>query len=170
MPQPPQFCLSLVRFAHALGHTVRPAPQVEQVVPKQAAPVAQEVLAAQVVPQAVPLHANAPQAWVDGAGQLPAPSQEAALVAVVPAQLAVRHEMAVVAKTQAADMPLHDPPQGAVPVQAVCPVRGAPVTRLQVPASAVEALQYSHEPVHAVLQHTPSTQELLEHSRAAAHD
>ena len=76
----------------------------------------------------------------------------------------------MVANTQAVDIPLHDPPHGAVPVQAGCPVRGALVTRLQVPASAVETLQYSHDPVQAVLQQTWSAQVLLAHSRAATHD
>jgi len=39
-----------------------------------------------------------------------------------------------------------------------------PLTRLQVPAVAVETLQNWHAPMHALLQHTPSAQNVLEHS------
>jgi hypothetical protein len=140
------------------------------VTPTQAAPVAQLLLVEQLIPHAVPLQMLGLHIWVDAGGQLPAPSQVAALVAVPLVQLAVRQDVAVVAKTQAVDTPLHDPPHGAAPVHAGWPVRGAPATTLQVPASAAEALQYSQDPVQAVLQQTPSTQVLLAHSRAPAHN
>ena len=118
--------------------------------------------------QAFPPHRNALHGTVATPGQAPAPSQDAACVRVFPEQLAARHEVLVPGKVQVLTAPLHVDAQGAVPVQARWPVRGAPLTRLQVPASVVETLQNSHDPVQAVLQHTPSAQALLTHSRAAA--
>jgi hypothetical protein len=132
--------------------------------------VAQAALVEQIVPHAEPLQILGLQTCVEMAGQLPLPSQVAAFVAVPLVQLAVRQGVEALANTHAADVPLHELPQGIAPVQAGCPVRGVPVTKLQVPASALETLQNSQDPVQAVLQQTPSTHELFAHSRAATHD
>jgi hypothetical protein len=114
---------------------------------------------------------NALHESVDGAGQLPCPSQLAARVAVlVPAgQLADRQDVVFGAKTQVALVPLQLPLHGAVPVQAVWFVRGWPVIKLQVPAVLAETLQNWHEPVQALLQQTPSAQKVFTHSRPLWH-
>ena len=43
-------------------------------------------------------------------------------------------------------------------------MRGVPLTKLHVPAVAAETLQNWQAPWHALLQHTPSAQNVLEHS------
>ena len=102
---------------------------------------------------------------------MPCPSHLAAAVATLApaAQLAVRQDVVLGANTQAALEPLQLPLQGAAPVHAVCPVRGWPETKVQVPAAVVETLQNWHEPLQAVLQQTPSAQKVLTHSRAVWH-
>jgi hypothetical protein len=157
-------------FAHAFGHTVRPAAHVMQVVGlTHAAPGAHWVLLVQLVAQAVPEQTKVLQDCMDTGGQAPAPLHAAAKIAVPFAQEASRQEVVEPGKTQAVAVPLQNPAHGAVPVQAACPARGGPDTGAQVPASDVETLQYSHEPVHRLLQQTPSTHMLLMHSPGVRH-
>ena len=101
---------------------------------------------------------------VVAAGQLPAPSQLAALVCTPAAQLCARQLVLEPGRVQAALVPSHEPAHVPEPAQPVCPALGAPLTNEQVPAEV--PLQYSHEPEHARLQQTPSAQNLDEHSSA----
>ena len=171
-PQAPQLLESEVRSTHAFGHTVCPV-HARHPPFTHAAPVAHWALLVHVVAHAFPPQRNGLQVTVEAAGQLPRPSQFAARVAVLSdaplTQPALRHGVVVTAKVQEATCPLQEAPHGAAPVHAACPVRGAPLTRLHVPASTVETLQNSHEPWQVVLQQTPSAQAPLTHSRAARH-
>ena len=87
----PQWVASLpLRSAQTLPHDVRPVGQVWQVPPMHAAPETHWLapVPLQLVTHAVAPHTNGVQASVDTAGQLPAPSQTAARVAVPLLQLA----------------------------------------------------------------------------------
>src|SRR4051812_13585879 len=97
------------------------------------------------------------------APQAPLPLHTAALVAWPPAQLGCTQVVSLPGSVQVTLVPVQIPPQVPVPAQAVCPARGAPVMKPQVPA-----LQSSHEPLHAELQQTPSAQKLFVHSSASA--
>jgi hypothetical protein len=112
-------------------------------------------------------HADAPQTYgahasVVAAGQCPAPSQLAASVSVPALQLAAVHcDVGYVHAVTS--VPLHAPPQvEPVPVHAVRPPTGAPVTAVHVPRFPV-TLQASHCPEQPVLQQKPSTQLPVEH-------
>ena len=61
--------------------------------------------------------------------------------------------------------------QVSVCVQASPSSQGVPVSGVQVPSlvAPLAAEQAWHVPVHAALQHTPSTQKLLAQSRAFVH-
>src|SRR5581483_5042543 len=109
------------------------------------------------VRHAVAPHTYAPQLCVVAAGQCPAPSQDAANVSTPPAQAAARQLVAADGYTHAADAPLHVPPHVPDPVHAVRPPTGAPLTNEHVP-TAPGRLHAWHWPLHALLQHTPSTQ------------
>ena len=91
-------------------------------------------------PHAVPVHTNV-HIWV------PPPEQLAELPLQVPAIRAVFESM------------------HAAVAQAAWPERGAPLTLPQVPAAAPPVMppQYSHDPLQAVLQQTPSAQLLETH-------
>lgn len=127
-----------------------PAPQAAplvfrptQLVPEQYAPEAQSALLAHVVLQAVPavLHVYAPQLVVVIAGHAPA-VQLAGSVATPAVQEPVRHD--VVGYVHVARVPAtHEPPHVPVPVHAVRPPTGAPVTCVQVPTLPV-TLHASH--------------------------
>jgi hypothetical protein len=130
------------------------------------APPAHWALVVQLVRQAFALQMYGLQVAIVTPGQLPWPSQFAGRIdVVVVGQLASRHD--VVGKVQPVAVPLQDPLHGAVPVQAGCPVRGAPLMTLHVPAVCVDTLQNWHDPVHAMLQQTPSAQNPLLHSRGS---
>jgi len=105
-PQAPQLLPSVMRFAHAFGHTVVPAPQVWHWLPTHAAPAAHWLLVLQVVVQAVAPQMKGAQGVLTGPGQLPLPSQPAAAVALPPMQLAMRQGVELVGKTQLALLPL----------------------------------------------------------------
>jgi hypothetical protein len=106
-----------------------------------------------VVPQVYGEHAV-----VTGAGQVPAPSQLAAAVCVPPLQLATRHEVVLGGKVHVPLVPSQLPPQ-VVPAfkHAWRPPTGWPLMVLQVPTEP-DALHAWHCPVHALAQHTASTQ------------
>ena len=65
-------------------------------------------------------------------------------------------------------VPSQVPPQVPEPAQAVCPLRGAPLTATQVPGPE-DSAQASQAPAQAVLQQTPSAQKPLTHWLAAVH-
>jgi hypothetical protein len=172
VPQAPQFCLSIWRFTHALGQTVRPAAQVVQPVPRQAAPVAQSVFAVQVVPQATTPQAKGLQTCVDAAGQLPAPSHVAAFVAVPLVQLAVRQDV-VALRNRHAPLPSHVPscPQVVVST-AHFPLEEPPdKIGLHRPfAAPVSAFAHERQvPVQALSQQIPPTHEACTHSLLPTH-
>jgi hypothetical protein len=131
-------------------------------------PAAQSASAAQLVLQAVAPQANGAQALVEGAGQLPAPSQAAAAVAVPEAQEADRQLWAAPGKLQAATwLPSQLPPQAEPSLaQAERAPWGAPVTGLQVPTLPGRS-QAWHWPPQAWLQQTPSAQAPVAHWLAA---
>jgi hypothetical protein len=170
-PQAPQLAPSVARFAQALGHTVRPLPQVVQVPPTQAAPLTHWLLSVQAARQAVAPQMKGVQPRVLAAGQFPAPSQLAASVPVPVAQLAARQLTVVAGNTQAAPAPVQVDAQVPVPAQAgVWPARGAPVMKVQVPGVATPVpLQASQDPEQARLQQTPSAQTPLLHSVPSVH-
>jgi hypothetical protein len=87
------------------------------------------------------------------------PSQFAASVAVLVAQLGVRHCCVVNAYVHVARLlPSHEPPHRVpVPAQAGRVPRGAPVTATHLPGIAASP-QASHDPPQVLSQHTPSTQ------------
>lgn len=68
---------------------------------------------------------------------------------------------------QLAFVPLQVPWQRPVPAQAGWPACGAPETKPQVPGEP--PLQYSHDPLQAVLQQTASAQLPLRHCVPEAH-
>jgi hypothetical protein len=114
--------------------------------------------------QAVPEQVLGAQATVSAAGHMPLPSQVAPSVAVPLVQLAVRQETVAAGKAHAVRLvPSHIPPQVVpAPVHAAWPVRGAPLTAVQIPLLAVSPHD-SHCPVQALLQQTPSAQYPLPH-------
>lgn len=113
---------------------------------------------AQVVPEQV----LGAQLTVCIPGHAPLPSQLAATVAVPFVQLAVLQEE--VGNVQAvrfipSQLPPHVVP---APAQALCPLRGAPLTATQVPLLDASA-QASQDPPQVALQQTPSAQKPLAH-------
>jgi hypothetical protein len=117
-------------------------------------------------------HAVAPQTYglqavVTGAGQLPAPSHEAAAVAVPLEHVAARQLVEPPGYAHAAVfVPSQVPPHTPVPLQAVRVPCGVPETATQVPTLPLTS-QASHWLPQLVLQQTPSAQLLLEHSWSA---
>jgi hypothetical protein len=99
-------------------------------------------------------------ALVPAAGQLPAPLQNEASVAVLvdALQLGPLHITPDPGYVHAACVPLQVPAQVPLPAQAAWLARGAPVTKPQVPG--VVPLQNSQDPLQAVLQQTPSTEQI----------
>jgi hypothetical protein len=118
-------------------------------------------------PTQLPRQALAPQVYglqpcVCAAGQLPAPSHDAARVATPALQLATRHEPVGYAQAAALE-PSHAPPQPLPSEAHACRAPcGAPATLVHVPADAGTS-QASHCPVQLELQHTPSTHCPLAH-------
>jgi len=120
-------------------------------------------------------HAVVPQTYgahdvVTAVGHVPAPSQPAATVATPPVQLAERQLVEAPGYVHAVrDAPSHEPPHEVpVPVHAVRPPTGAPVTALHVPTEPV-ALHVSHCPAQAESQQTPSAHCAELHSLDAPH-
>jgi hypothetical protein len=116
-------------------------------------------------------HRYAPQLPVVAVAQVPRPSQNEVGVNEVPLHVAAAHTVDVpgAAPQLVRDESSHLAWQAPVPLQAGRVPRGGPEsTGVQVP-SLPETLQASHWPVHALLQHTPSTQWPLPHSASAAH-
>ncbi len=147
--------------AHALAdeHVAPFAARISQVPAWQKFPAEQFASDVHDAAQAVVPHANGAQVVVVGAGQLPVPVQLALDVATPPAQLALRQLMEAVGYEQVARrVPLQVPPH-ALPseVHASRPPTGAPETATHAPTLPA-TLQDSHCPVHALEQHTPSTQ------------
>jgi hypothetical protein len=97
---------------------VWPVAQVAQTPPAQAAPAMHWALLVQLVRQAVAPHTKALQAVVVAAGQPPAPSQVAGLVATPFVQLPARHEVPAPGKTHEALVPVQVAAQAPVPAQA----------------------------------------------------
>jgi len=115
----------------------------------------------QLVLQAVAPQTYGLQLVVTSAGQEPAPSHDAAAVAVPAAQLAPRH--CTVGYAQAAPLaPSQDPPQVPLPLQAVRRPCGAPLTATHWPTCPARS-QAWHCPPQAWLQQTPSAQLPLPH-------
>jgi len=101
------------------------------------------------------------------APQTPMPLHTPAGVKVVPSQRAPEHSVLPPGKLQAVrSVPLQLPAQAPVPAQASRPLRGAPVTAVQVPGVALQA---SHWPLQAWSQHTPSAQKPLAHALLMVH-
>ena len=108
--------------------------------------------------QMSPAHVLGAQVTVWLAGHAPLPSHEAATVATPLVQLSERHEVVLPGKVQdARSIPSQVPPQGAAPVQALRPVRGAPVTATHRPLFP-DSAHASQFPEHALSQQTASTQ------------
>jgi hypothetical protein len=166
----PQWVASLpLRSAHTLPQAVRPVGHTWQAPPMHAAPETHWLapVPLQLVRHAVVPHTNGLHVCVDTAGQLPAPSQTAAWVAVPLVQLAWRHVVEAPGSVHVAWVPLHVPAQAPLPVHAVWPVRGAPLTSSHVPG--VLPLQNWHDPLQAELQQTPSAHWPVMHWVAAVH-
>jgi hypothetical protein len=116
-------------------------------------------------------HWYAPQLAGDAAAQPPVPLQNEVAVNVAPVQLAAVQIVDVPGGAPHAvrDDPSHFAWHAPVPVHAVRDPCGVPErTWVQVP-SLPETSHASHCPVHALLQHRPSTQCPLPHSESAAH-
>jgi hypothetical protein len=122
-------------------------------------------------------HALGPQAYAPHEelvlGHTPAPLHFDAVVIVPTEQPAMPHAMVPAgAYVQLVRLvPLHVGPQevpAPTPLHAARPPVGVPVTAVQVPAVPAP-LHDSHWPVHAALQHTPSTQKFEEHCEFALH-
>jgi hypothetical protein len=127
----------------------------------QVEPPAQSPGPAQLCLHAVAPHTYGAHGVVTALMQLPAPSQLADAVCVPAAQLAGEH--CEVGKVHAVvSVPLQLPAHTPVPPHAVRPPTGAPVTGEQVPTLPAR-LHAAHCSVHALLQHTPSTQKPLAH-------
>ena len=141
-----------------------------QVIPRQAAPVAQSLFAAQVVPHAATVQAKGLQTCVDAAGQLPAPSQLAAFVAVPLVQLAVRQGV-VELRNRHPPLPSHVPSCPQVAVSTAHFVLEDPPDKiglhrpLAAPVSALE--QERQVPVQALSQQIPDTHAPCTHSLLA---
>lgn len=107
------------------------------------------------------------QANVGGWVQLPAPLHAPAEVSEPAVQVGpVPQLIPDPGNWQLADWPSHTGAHAPLPVHAVRagvpPVRGAPLTRRQVPSEPL-SLHDEHWSVHASLQHTPSAQCPLVH-------
>jgi hypothetical protein len=127
-------------------------------------------LTVQLTPQLAPAHRNGAQLDANPAVQLPVPLQVLAPVSVAPLQLPAAHTVPE-AYLRHAPAPSHCPslPQLAAPWSEQSPSGSMPFeTGAQVPSveSVSDAVQLWHAPVHAELQHTPSTQKPLWHSFA----
>jgi hypothetical protein len=164
----PQWVGSLpLRSAQTLPQAVRPVGHTWQVPPMHAAPETHWLapVPLQLVRHAVVPHTNGLHVSVDTAGQLPAPSQTAARVAVPLLQLAWRHVVAAPGSVHAAWVPLQVPAHAPLPPHAGWPERGAPLMNPHVPG--VVPLQNWHDPLQAELQQTPSAHWLVMHWVAA---
>jgi len=143
-----------------------------QVVPRQAAFAAHWLLVVQFAPQAVPLQANGLQARVDGAGQLPAPSQVAALVSVPLAQAAVRQPV-VALRNRQPPLPSQVPSWPHVTASTAHFVLDEPPERtgLHSPfATPVSAFEQDRQvPVHVLSQQKPPTHDPCRHSLFIKH-
>lgn len=136
----------------------------------QMLPIEQSSLVVQLVRHAVSPHAYGAHGTSLVAGQVPIPSQVAGRVAVPFIHAAARHDVVLGGYTQAVrlvplQLPPHDVP---APVHAARIPRGTPVAAVHVP-TLPSRLHASHCPLQPVLQHTPSTQLPLLHSRVAEH-
>jgi hypothetical protein len=131
----------------------------------------------------VVLHDDAPHPYaphaVGTSRHLPFPSHFERCVSTPAAQAVLLHATVVAARLQRVmSTPLHDGPQVVprpAPKQAARPAVGAPTTAEQVPSfpTRLHAPHCSCAPApsaQAVLQHTPSTQNVLVHSRPAVQD
>jgi hypothetical protein len=114
------------------------------------------------------LHAYTPHPVVLTAGQLPAPSHTAGLVIVPPLHDIERQVVSEPGILHVALVPSQLPAQLPLPLHAVWPVLGAPETNPHVPG--VVPLQYSHDPVQALLQQILSAQNVVMQSVPAEHD
>lgn len=133
----------------------------------QRAPVPQSPSLLHAGTQAPSRHARSPQSCAAGLTQRPAPSQVDAETAPSPTQVGAAQTAVASGKPHRSPWtPSHVPWQGPVPAHAARPPRGAPVTGVHVP-SWPSTSQASHAPVHAELQHTPSTQAPVPHSSVA---
>jgi hypothetical protein len=110
------------------------------------------------------------QGCVRTAGQNPEPSQNSCSVAVPFVQTGARHSLLFPGMLHDCVVtPSHEPAQPVVsPMQAARGETGNPLTAVHVPLLAAR-LQASHWPVHALLQHTPSTQKFDWHWPADVH-
>lgn len=157
----PQWPGSLVRLAQTEVQAVRPLHDW-QLPPLQMSPATHWAGDEQVLKQLVfPLQTYWPHMIVVESGQLPFPSQTAALVADPLLQVGCRQVVSAPGREQVDLVPLQVPWQFPAPAHAAWPAFGGPVMKPQVPGEP--PLQNSHDPLHAVLQHTPSTQLLLTH-------
>jgi len=154
-------------------HTVPFAFGATHTVPMQAPPGAQSLFDAHVVLHVVAPHAYAPHDVGLAAGQLPAPSQVRAGVCVVPLHDSLP-QLVPAAQRRHAPTPSHMPsrPQlvlasGAHSLSGSVP----PGTGRQMPSGWLVLLiaHATQAPTHADSQHTPSMQNRLAHSPAAAH-
>jgi hypothetical protein len=128
--------------------------------PMHVSPATQSVSTVHVVLHDVDPHTYGAHVVVDGAGQLPAPSQFAPAVAVPPVQLAVRQFTDVGGYAHALVVPSHAPPHGAAPLPVHAPrvPCGCPLgTLLHVPIAPATSHAW-HCPPHALLQQNPSMQ------------
>jgi hypothetical protein len=114
---------------------------------------------AQLDLQALPPQTYGSHGMVTAPGQVPAPSQVAAAVAIPPEQLAPRQLVLMSGYAQAdAFAPSHVPPQAPpAPVQAVRGPRGVPLTATHCPTLPATS-HASHWPPQAWLQQTLSAQ------------
>jgi hypothetical protein len=89
----------------------------------------------QLPPQTLPAHVYGAQVWSCSAGQLPAPSHEAASTATPELHEGLRHVVLLSGYVhEAVVVPLHVPPQRLPSVaHAVRGTRGVPETAVQVP-------------------------------------
>lgn len=114
------------------------------------------------------LQAYFPQPAVVAFGHVPVPLQVAELVWVPLLQLGSRQVVSAPGILHVAFVPSQLPAHFPLPPHAVCPVFGAPDTKPHVPG--VVPLQNSHDPLQALLQHTPSAQLPVTHCVPAVHD
>ena len=130
----------------------------------QSEPAEQSPSEEQALLQAFGPQMYAPQLDCVRAGQLPAPSHEAAAVEIPAEQLEARHCVAALGYAQTVrEEPSQVPPQALPSVaQAGRPSRGSPTTAVQTP-TLPPTLHASHWPLQAVSQQTPSTQLPLPH-------
>ena len=129
----------------------------------------QSVLSLQPVHSA-PSQPAAVHVWVRTAGHAPDPSHVSSRVDVPEAHDGARQRTFSPGIAQAVvSAPLHTPSHPVpLPSQRGLPAAGAPATGEQVPALPATAHD-SHCPVHAELQHTPSTQNEERHCSSPEH-